>query len=61
MSDWTPTDRKPPPNSVEVDTMDSGGHVQRLVREGNLYWFADKSMYVYYAPKLWRLPEREVE
>ena len=56
MSDWTPTEKTPPPSGVEVDTMDSGGRIQRLVREGNLYWFADKSMYVYYVPKFWKLP-----
>lgn len=52
--DWTPTDRALPDERVEVDAMDSGGHVQRLVRIGNLWFFPDRSMYVYFTPKLWR-------
>jgi hypothetical protein len=58
MRDWTPTDRELPPARVEVATMDSSGHVQTLVREGRLWWFPDRSMYVYYTPKFWQaLPE----
>lgn len=48
-----------PPDGQVVDTMDSGGHVQSLRRNGNLWWFPDGSMYVYYVPKFWR--EREPE
>jgi hypothetical protein len=40
-----------PEEGAEVDAMDSGGHVQRL-----LWWFPDRSMYVYFTPMFWRAP-----
>ena len=54
MSDWTPTTDRLPEAGVTVDAMDSGGHVQPLVYERNLWWFPDRSMYVYYVPKFWK-------
>lgn len=56
-ADWTPTERELPPVGVEVLTMDSGGHVQSLVFEHGLWFFPDRSMYVYYTPKFWHLGE----
>lgn len=57
-ADWNPIhpeDRSTlPPDGEVVETMDSGGHVQKLVRKGNLFWFPDMSMYVYYCPKFWK-------
>ena len=52
--DWTPTVKVLPPNGMVVEAMDSGGHVQKLIREGNLWWFRDRSMYVYFVPQMWR-------
>ena len=52
--DWTPTDQGLPPEGAEVETMDSGGHVQTLIRVGGLWFVPDQSMYVYYTPKFWR-------
>lgn len=52
--DWTPTDSRLPDEGVTVEAMDSGGHVQPLVRVGGLWFFPDRSMYVYYVPKFWR-------
>lgn len=46
-----------PEQGVGVDAMDSGGHVQRLVFEKGLWWFPDRSMYVYFTPLFWRAPE----
>lgn len=54
MSDWTATAGRRPPQGVEVDAMDSGGHVQRLVYDDGLWWFPDRSMYVYFVPQLWK-------
>lgn len=54
MPDWTPTERELPPDGVVVDAMDSAGHVQPLRRRGNLFWFPDGSMYVYFVPKFWK-------
>lgn len=53
-SDWTPTERALPPDGQEVLTMGEHGTVQTLVRDGNLWFFPDRSMYVYYTPKFWR-------
>lgn len=52
--DWYRPDRYLPADGEEVETMDSGGHVQTLVFESNLWWFPDRSMYVYYVPTFWR-------
>lgn len=57
MKDWTPTEQRLPPDMTVVETMDSGGNVQDLMRRGNLFWFPDGSMYVYYVPKFWKLKE----
>lgn len=46
------------PAGVIVETkIDEGGHernVQRLKREGRLWWTPDGKMYVYYQPTHWR-------
>lgn len=58
MSDWTHVGVKLPPEGIVVDTkihdQDGDRNHQHLVRSGNLYFFADRSMYVYYAPTHWR-------
>ena len=53
--DWVKTVETLPPSGVVVETKDSGGNTQKLIREGNLWWFTDKSMYVYYIPVVWRI------
>ncbi len=52
--DWTPAASTQPPEGVVVQCMDSGGHVQDLVRKGRLYFYPDMSMYVYYVPRFWK-------
>ena len=42
------------PQNIPLETIDSGGNVQKLIRKGNMFWFPDMSMYVYYVPKGWR-------
>lgn len=54
-----PRDRDLPPEGVMVETVDSGGNHQDLVYAGNLWWFPDRSMYVYYIPQAWRLKDEE--
>lgn len=54
--DWTPTASDLPPEGEVVETMDSGGHVQKLVCKGNRWFFTDMSMYIYYVPTYWRKP-----
>lgn len=51
---WNFTNQILPPENVVVETMDSGGSIQKLMRSGNLFWFPDGSMYVYYCPVKWR-------
>ena len=54
INDWKHTATELPENDVVVDAMDSGGHVQDLKRDGNLWWFPDGSMYVYFTPIMWK-------
>lgn len=51
---WKITENERPEDGVVVLTMDSGGNEQTLKLSGNLWWFPDGSMYVYYTPKMWR-------
>lgn len=52
-TDWTRTEVELPPERVEVQVL-NGEHVTTLVRDGNLWWFPDRTMYVYYVPKFWK-------
>lgn len=54
LKNWIPTQNKLPENGVTVEAMDSAGHVQDLKRDGNLWWFPDGSMYVYFTPMMWK-------
>jgi len=54
MQNWTKTSSQLPSENTVVITMDSAGNVQDLKRKGNLWWFSDDSMYVYYTPKFWQ-------
>ena len=58
--DWITMAKELPPDGLVVDTKidnDKGiRNEQQLVRQGNLMFFPDYSMYVYYAPTHWRLP-----
>jgi hypothetical protein len=51
---WTETNEQPPPEGRIVLTMDSGGQVQKLIFENNLFWHLDRKMYVYYTPLFWK-------
>lgn len=62
MTDWTSMAKDLPADGEEVNTkIDDGISVrneQSLVRQGNLWFFPDHSMYVYYTPTHWRsLPQ----
>lgn len=52
-TDWTVTEDALPPEGVEVQVL-NGGHVQTLVYSNRLWWFPDRSMYVYFVPRLWK-------
>jgi len=51
---WKSTENERPEDGRVVLTMDSSGNEQTLKLSGNLWWFPDGSMYVYYTPKMWR-------
>jgi hypothetical protein len=56
LADWEPASTVP--DGVEVETKIDDEHgvrnVTTLVHERNLWWFPDRSMYVYYVPTHWR-------
>ena len=56
---WQSVEVETSPEGVEVETMiaDEYGvrNEQSLVRNGNLWFYPDKSMYVYWAPTHWKL------
>ena len=41
---------------TKIDDADGCRNEQRLKRAGNLWWYPDGSMYVYYRPTHWRKP-----
>lgn len=57
-SGWIPCDSQLPPEKEVVETKidDEKGkrNIQRLKRNGNLWFVPDGSMYVYYRPTHWR-------
>jgi hypothetical protein len=52
---WIRTVDQMPPEGVEVLAIDSGEHAQMLVYADGMWWFPDRSMYVYYVPVAWRI------
>jgi hypothetical protein len=52
--DWTVTKNGLPEENRLVEGMDSKGHVQKFVRQGNLWFFPDMSSYAYFTPTHWR-------
>lgn len=50
---WVTTADRLPLEGVTVECK-NGDIVQTLVYERNLWWFPDRSMYVYFTPKAWR-------
>jgi len=55
-TNWIPTDKELPPENVSVMTkIDDGRFVRNeteLIRCGDLWFFSDGSMYVYYTDSL---------
>ena len=56
MSEWQPAHSAPDGVVVETKIHDGDGarNQTQLKRSGNLWWFPDGSMYVYYRPTHWR-------
>lgn len=50
---WTKTSDELPPEVEVVRTISEGGIEQDLKRSGNLWFFPDGSMYVYYTVTMW--------
>jgi hypothetical protein len=57
MSDWQPISTSPEGKVVLTKIDDECGprNQQELVRQGRLWFFPDKSMYVYYDPTHWKV------
>jgi len=54
---WTYTADCQPPENVLLEVLQSDLKTQsKLIRDGRLYWLPDRSMYVYYTPTMWRIP-----
>ncbi len=55
MSDWKTIDTAPEGVVVNTIISDKDGlrNDQRLIRKGNLWFYPDMSMYVYYRPTHW--------
>lgn len=57
MTKWFKISEVRPPENVIVKTKidDSNGerNIQNLILIKNLWWFDDKSMYIYYSPTHW--------
>ena len=51
---WTRTQDELPPEGEVVATLSEGGLEQELKRRGQLWFFPDGSMYVYYHVAYWR-------
>lgn len=56
-----PRDGQFPPEGAVVETADSGGVHRLLVYEYGRWFFADRSMYVYFVPQSWRLAEKQAK
>lgn len=57
MSEWTRTSTPPTEDKVvmtKIDNAQGCRNEQALMRQGNLWFSPDKSMYVYYTPTHWR-------
>lgn len=57
-TEWISVAKCYPPDGVEVmtkiDDQDGVRNEQTLLKYGNLWFFPDRSMYVYYRPTHWR-------
>lgn len=51
---YTLVSEKLPPEGEVVQTISPNGLESQLKRNGNLWFFPDGSMYVYYTPLFWR-------
>lgn len=58
MNNFTNVKDSLPPEGVVVEAITPSGDVQELKRNGNLWFFPDGSMYVYYVPTHWRIPQK---
>lgn len=53
---WQPINTAPENEIVDTKIDDEYGerNVQKMKRMGNLWWFPDGGMYVYYTPTHWK-------
>lgn len=58
--EWTRTDKALPPEGQVVETISEGGVQQKLRRVGDLWFFPEGDMYVYYNITFWRPLTKEI-
>lgn len=51
---WQRTDNTLPVSGEIVKTISPGGYETELLYSDGLWFFTDKSMYVYYTPEFWK-------
>ncbi len=54
---WITTANARPEDGALCEVITEGGQQHNLVFERGLWFLPDRSMYVYYTPKFWRLAE----
>lgn len=56
MAEWQTIDTAPNGEVVDTTIIDGEGqrNTQPLLRDGRLWFYPDRSMYVYYTPTHWR-------
>lgn len=54
---WNITRNELPRDGEIVHIITEGGMETELAFDNNLWWFTDRSMYVYYTPMFWRYKE----
>jgi hypothetical protein len=63
MSEWQPIETAPEGKVVEtkLDNEHGDRNHTTLMRKGDLWFFPDMSMYVYYRPTHWRTPQESAD
>lgn len=56
MNNWLDIGSAPSNSAIETKIDDANGERNHctLIKDGGLWWFEDRSMYVYYQPTHWR-------
>ena len=53
--EWIHIKNRLPPENTILETISEGGEKAELILADGLWWLKDRSMYVYYVPRFWRV------